>query len=147
MGVCQGTRRNNLNVAEAFASYENVRHRLPSAQFGPACRALPNLDALTDEIDVFLLDAFGVLNIGDTAIEGVLERVARLQKAGKRVMVVSNAAGLPHAKLMEKYKSLGYNFAPEDVITSRKATLHALHKAPPLKWGLMATPSIGRGDI
>ncbi|MEO9461134.1 MAG: hypothetical protein ABJG29_00710, partial [Marinomonas sp.] len=136
-----------MNLAEAFASYENVRHRLPSAKFGQAFKALPNLDALTDEIDVFLLDAFGVLNIGDTAIRGVPERVARLQKAGKRVMVVSNAAGFPHAKLMEKYKSLGYNFSPEDVITSRKATLHALHNAPPLKWGLMATPSLGRGDI
>ncbi len=136
-----------MNVAEAFTSYENVRHRLPSAKFGRASKALPNLDALADEIDVFLLDAFGVLNIGDTAIKGVPERVARLQKAGKRVMVVSNAAGFPHAKLMEKYKSLGYNFSPEDVITSRKATLHALHNAPSLKWGLMATPSLGRGDI
>lgn len=147
MGVCQSTRCNNLNLAEAFASYENVRHRLPSAKFGRASKALPNLDALTDEIDVFLLDAFGVLNIGDTAIKGVPERVAQLKKAGKRVMVVSNAAGFPHAKLMKKYASLGYNFAPEDVITSRKATLHALHNAPPLKWGLMATPCLGRGDI
>lgn len=86
-----------MNVTEAFASYENVRHRLLSAKFNRACRTLPNLDALTDEIDVFLLDAFGVLNIGDTAIEGVPERVARLQNAGKRVMIVSNAAGFPHA--------------------------------------------------
>ena len=147
MGICQSARCNNLNVAEAFASYEHVRHRLPTAKVGTAFRRLPNLDALADEIDVFLLDAFGVLNIGDTAIAGVPERVARLQKAGKRVMVVSNAAGFPHAKLMEKYKSLGYNFATEDVITSRKATLHALHISPPMKWGLMATPSLGRGDI
>ena len=134
MGICQSARCNNLNVAEAFASYEHVRHRLPTAKVGTAFRRLPNLDALADEIDVFLLDAFGVLNIGDTAIAGVPERVARLQKAGKRVMVVSNAAGFPHAKLMEKYKSLGYNFATEDVITSRKATLHALHISPPMKW-------------
>ena len=147
MGICKSTRRNHLNVAEAFASYERVRHRLPTAKRAVASKHLPNLDALNDEIDVFLLDAFGVLNIGDTAIEGVPDRVARLQNAGKRVMVVSNAAGFPHALLMEKYKNLGYNFAPEDVITSRKATLHALHNAPPTKWGLMATQSLGRGDI
>lgn len=147
MGVCQSTRRNHLNVAEAFSNYERVRHRLPMAKLGAASKRLPDLDALAEDIDVFLLDAFGVLNIGDTAIEGVPERVARLQKVGKRVMVVSNAAGFPHAKLMEKYQNLGYNFAPEDVITSRKATLHALQNAPPLKWGLMATQSLGRGDI
>lgn len=136
-----------MNVDEAFASYESVRHRLPTPTSGTPPVRLADLDALADRMDVFLLDAFGVLNIGDTAISGVPERVARLQKAGKRVLIVSNAAGFPHANLMEKYKRLGYDFAPEDVITSRKATLHALHKAPPLKWGLMATQSLGRGDI
>lgn len=136
-----------MNAAEAFDNYEHVRHRLPTAKARGVCTRLANLDALADDIDVFLLDAFGVLNIGDTAIDHVPERVAGLQKAGKRVLVVSNAAGFPHAKLMEKYKRLGYDFAPEDVITSRKATLHALQNAPPLKWGLMATQSLGRGDI
>jgi HAD superfamily hydrolase (TIGR01450 family) len=147
MGVCQGARSDHLNADEAFAAYERVRHRLPSVTSGAACQRLANLDALADEIDVFLLDAFGVLNIGDTAISGVPERIAGLQKAGKRVLVVSNAAGFPHGLLMEKYARLGYDFAPEDVITSRKATLQALHRAPPMKWGLMATESLGRGDI
>lgn len=136
-----------MNLQEAFASYERVRHRLPASTSGAPCTRLPDLDALADKMDVFLLDAFGVLNIGDTAIPGVPDRIAGLQNAGKRVMIVSNAAGFPHARLMEKYKNLGYHFAPEDVITSRKATLHALHNAPPLKWGLMATQSLGRGDI
>ena len=136
-----------MNLAQAFESYERVRHRLPVAKAGASCTRLPDLDALADDMDVFLLDAFGVLNIGETAIAGVPERIAGLQKAGKRVMIVSNAAGFPHAKLMEKYKNLGYDFAPEDVITSRKATLHALRNAPPMKWGLMATQSLGRGDI
>jgi len=132
---------------EAFAAYENVRHRLPDIQRSAPCRRLPNLDAIADEIDVFLLDAFGVLNIGETAINGVPERVAGLQKAGKRVMVVSNAAGYPHSGLMQKYARLGYNFAPDDVITSRKATLHGLASMPARRWGLMATESLGREDI
>ena len=136
-----------MNIEEAFTSYEHVRHRLPTATLKGSCKRLPNLDALADKMDVFLLDAFGVLNIGDTAIKGVPERVARLQNAGKRMMIVSNAAGFPHANLMTKYKRLGYDFAPEDVITSRKTILQALHKAPPLKWGLMATKSLGRGDV
>lgn len=147
MGVGQGAWSDHLNTDEAFAAYERVRHRLPSVASGAACQNLANLDALVDDIDVFLLDAFGVLNIGDTAIAGVPERVAGLQKAGKRVLVVSNAAGFPHALLMQKYARLGYDFAPEDVITSRKATLQALHRAPAMKWGLMATESLGRGDI
>jgi len=132
---------------EAFAAYEQARHRLPSVQRGAACQRLPNLDALVGEFDVFLLDAFGVLNIGETAIEGVPERVARLQRAGKRVLLVSNAAGLPHADLMAKYTRLGYRFADGDVITSRKTTLQAVRSEPRWKWGLMADERHGRGDL
>ncbi|MEQ6202665.1 HAD-IIA family hydrolase [Sulfitobacter sp. HNIBRBA2951] len=147
MGVGQSARRDHLTFEEAFAAYEAVRQRLPAARPVAGSVRLDNLDALAGDMDVFMLDAFGVLNIGETAIDGVPERVAGLQRAGKRVIVVSNAAGFPHANLMEKYQRLGYDFAPEDVITSRKATLHALHNIAPVKWGLMATPSLGRGDI
>lgn len=147
MGVCQSPWRDHLNTQDAFNAYENVRHRLPDLRGGGACVRVPHLEAIADEHDVFLLDAFGVLNIGETAIEGVPERVARLQKAGKRVMVVSNAAGHPHADLLAKYARLGYDFAPEDVITSRKATLHGLACVHPRKWGLMATESLGRADL
>ncbi len=136
-----------MNMNEAFAAYENVRHRLPDVRRKGACTRLPDLDALADDFDVFFLDAFGVLNIGERAINGVPERIAGLQAAGKRVLVVSNAAGFPHAKLMEKYARLGYDFAPDDVITSRKALLHGLRSEPPRRWGLMATESLGRADL
>ncbi len=134
-------------MPEAFAAYEAVRARLPAVTRDAPCRALPDLDAIADEVDTFLLDAFGVLNIGETAIEGVPDRVARLQAAGKRVLVVSNAAGFPHARLMEKYARLGYAFAPEDVITSRKAVLAGLAAQPDMHWGLMANPALGRADL
>ena len=122
---------------EAFAAYLAVGHRLPAPGVGGACRRLPNLDAIADDVDAFFLDAFGVLNIGEMAIPGVPERVAGLQKAGKRVMVVSNAAGYPHANLMAKYARLGFDFTPEDVITSRKTVLANIPSN--LRFGLMAT--------
>lgn len=147
MGVGQSAGCDHLNMEAAFAAYERVRHRLPSVHRGGACRRLPSLESIADEIDVFLLDAFGVLNIGETAIEGVPERVARLQAAGKRVVVVSNAAGHPHADLLEKYARLGYRFSPQDVITSRKTILHWLYSEPPRRWGLMAKESLGRADL
>ncbi len=147
MGVGQSTGSDHLKRETAFAAYEAVRHRLPDVRRSAPCRRLQNLDAIADEIDVFLLDAFGVLNIGETAIEGVPERVAGLQAQGKRVLIVSNAAGFPHANLMEKYERLGYDFAPEDVITSRKTVLSALQAEPARRWGVMATENLGRADI
>jgi HAD superfamily hydrolase (TIGR01450 family) len=77
----------------------------------------------------------------------VPERVADLQAQGKRVIVVSNAAGFPHAALMEKYARLGYAFAPEDVVTSRATLLAALNGGRGLHWGLMATRSTGLRDL
>ncbi|NNE81653.1 MAG: HAD-IIA family hydrolase [Silicimonas sp.] len=132
---------------EAFAAYEGVRHRLPSTQGNGACQRLTDLSALAPDIEVFFLDAFGVLNIGETAIPGAPERVAALQGQGKRVLVVSNAASHPHASLVSKYKRMGFDFAPRDVVTSRLTALHALRKEPDCHWGLMASEDLGREDF
>ncbi|TNF21401.1 MAG: TIGR01459 family HAD-type hydrolase [Rhodobacteraceae bacterium] len=151
MGLGQGAGGDHLSTltAEAaFDAYEAVRHRLPPVR--PPTRAPRHCTTLADlaeDFDVFLLDAFGVLNIGETAIPETPERVAALQAAGKRVLVVSNAAGNPHAALMEKYARLGYDFAPEDVITSRKTLLAGLEGRGDLHWGLVATPAAGLRDL
>jgi glycerol-1-phosphatase len=132
-----------LTPEEAFRAYEAVRHRLPSAV--PSTTPpehVASLAALADRFDVFLLDAFGVLNIGDAAIPETPDRVAALQAAGKRVLVVSNAASMAQDKLLRKYQGLGYDFALEDVITSRGAMGVALKGHDALKWGVMSgTPS------
>lgn len=137
-----------ISTDMAFDAYEAIRHRLPpvdpSAE-GP--RYAATLEEIADGFDVFLLDAFGVLNIGDSAIPGTCDRIETFRAAGKRVLVVSNAAGFPHAALMEKYSKLGYEFAPEDVITSRVALLAGLNGRRDVQWGLMATRSTGLRDL
>jgi hypothetical protein len=63
------------------------------------------------------------------------------------VIVVSNAAGYPHAVLMERYRRLGYRFDPDDVVTSRKAALRALAMRWQGRWGLVADPAYGRAEL
>lgn len=147
MGVGQGPGRHHLNVHTAFAAYESVRHRLPHAKRTAACQPAENLDSISHCFDAFLLDAFGVLNIGETAIPGAPERVAGLQRQGKRVIVVSNAASLPRSALSAKYARLGFDFAPEDIITSRIATLRGLQNEPVILWGLMLSQEIDHDDL
>lgn len=135
-----------LSVEEAFAAYEAVRHRLPPARAATAqSRHVPSLAALVDDFDVFLLDAFGVLNIGDTAIPGTRARIDTLRGAGKRVLVISNAASQSCAELAEKYRALGYDFAEADIVTSRATLAAALNGRQELHWGLMA-PEAARFD-
>ncbi len=132
----------------AFEAYEAVRHRLPSPAGRPTgTEMVRTLDDLAERFDAFLLDAFGVLNIGETAIPGVAERIEGLRQRGKRVMVVSNAAGFPHQALMEKYARLGFSFRSEDVVTSRLTLLAALSGREGRRWGLMATRSTGLRDL
>lgn len=137
-----------MTSEDAFLAYEAVRHRLPSVTGSARTpRRAKTLDDVAEDFDVFLLDAFGVLNIGDTAIPETRERIEGLKSKGKRLLVVSNAAGFPHAALMEKYTRLGYDFAPEDVITSRATLLAGLRERQNMHWGLMATRSTGLRDL
>lgn len=131
----------------AFAAYEAVRHRLPDATFPATSKIVTNLSDLTGQIDVFLLDAFGVLNIGETAIPGARERVRALQNGAQTVMVVSNAAGYPKRLLLEKYARLGFDFAPADVLTSREVLLASLANRAPARYGMMASQIFGREEL
>lgn len=131
-----------LTVDTAFAAYEAVRHRLPDAVPRPSApERIASLADIADRFDVFLLDAFGVLNIGDTAIPGTPDRVRAFQAVGKRVLIVSNAASVPRPALQEKYRRLGYDFAIDDIITSRGAAIAAGGNDTPTRWGVMGLDS------
>ena len=70
-GLCMGSSQScGRAMAGAFARYESVRSRLPRMPRQGARSVLPDLSAVADHVDGFLLDAFGVLNVGDTAIPG-----------------------------------------------------------------------------
>lgn len=139
--------RTQTSTDWAFATYQAVRHRLPQARFPAVSRPAPDLTALTPSHDIFLLDAFGVLNVGETAIPGAVDHVAALQNAGKHVMVVSNAAGYPKRLLMARLARLGFDFNPDQVLSSREVLLHHLRQWPPLRWGLMADPQYGLEEL
>ncbi|MCF6272909.1 MAG: HAD-IIA family hydrolase [Rhodobacteraceae bacterium] len=122
----------------AFAQYERVRERLPQAGAHGAAARVADLGDLAERFDVFLLDAFGVLNVGDTPIAGAASRVAALQAAGKRVMVLTNGASFPAPVSLAKYRRFGFDFAAKDVISSRDILAAALAQEPKRRWAAMA---------
>ncbi len=52
----------------AFAQYESVRSALLAAIYPAFSEPISRFSDLADRFDVFLLGAFGVLNLGETAI-------------------------------------------------------------------------------
>ncbi|MEZ5912469.1 MAG: hypothetical protein R3D84_09820 [Paracoccaceae bacterium] len=131
----------------AFDAYEGIRDRLPRATFPAVSRQVDGLTSLIEEADVFLLDAFGVLNVGETAIPGAAQTVEALTDAGKQVVVVSNAAGYCKRVMLERYRRLGFRFGDGDVVSSRDVLLAALAGWPAMHWGLMAARGFGREGI
>lgn len=126
-----------MNPACAFEAYLRIRHRLPHATFPPSWQATGRLGVISASYDLILLDAYGVLNVGETPVPGAAESIAALRTAGKMVMVVSNSAGYPKRQMMERYARLGFDFASEEVVTSREALLAHLASIAPRRWGLM----------
>lgn len=127
-----------------FERYEAVRHRLPDVGKSTHTRDIGSLLDITSEVDAFVFDAFGVLNVGETPIPGAAERLDQLRRAGREIRILSNAASYSHAMAVEKFHRLGMNASPEEIVTSRDATLNAL---PPGLWGCIAASADDLSDV
>ena len=132
----------------AFARYEAIRERLPTAVFPAGSRRAVDLEALAGEFDVFILDAFGVLNVGETAVPGAPERVAALSDRGKAVFVLTNGATFDESAALEKYRRLGFAFEPRQIVSSRSLLHGALDQFPGgFRWRAAAAPQSNLGAL
>lgn len=138
-----------LSDAEAaFARYEAIRPRLPKARFPALSLVLPSLEQVADHVDGFLLDAFGVLNVGETPIPGAVARMASLRARGKRLAVLTNAASYSRPQLLAKYHRLGFDFTPDEVVASRDVAVGQLERiAPGATWAAIAAAGDSFSDI
>ncbi len=125
---------------QAIERYFALAGRLPVARFPPVSRRVETLADLVEHVDAFVLDGFGVLNVGERAIVGAVDRVSELQAAGKRVLVLTNGATMPAPVTVEKYRRWGFDFHPDDVVSSRDALAEALigEHAAVRRWGFAA---------
>lgn len=127
-----------FDTTSAFAFYESIRHRLPTCEFKSPCRHVNGLLDVAGETDVFVFDAFGVLNIGESPIPGAVETLGTLRKLGKQVFVVTNAASMSMEQAVVKFQRLGFDFTIEEIITSRMAAENALQDINVKHWGVIA---------
>jgi HAD superfamily hydrolase (TIGR01450 family) len=111
-------------------------------------RVCATLADVADRYDGFVLDAFGVLNVGATPIPGAVERMAELRGLGKALVVLTNAASVTRAEALEKYRRLGFDFAPEEVVSSRDLAATALAARRDVGlWAAITGPGGRFGDI
>lgn len=137
-----------VDADTAFRRYEAIRPRLPAARYPAAARDLQSLAEVADHVDGFILDAFGVLNIGETPIPGAVARMAELRARGRRLVVLTNAASYTRPQLLAKYHRLGFDFTAEEVVASRDVAAARLEAiAPGATWAAIAAEGDSRADI
>jgi len=137
-----------LDAGAAFARYEAIRNRLPAADYPATSAAGATLADMADRVDGFVLDAYGVLNVGETAIPGAIARMAALRAAGKRLCVLTNAASHTRAAAVAKFTRMGFDFAPEEIVSSRDvAAAHLEAIAPGARWAAIAAGDDDFHDI
>ncbi|ARC87343.1 HAD-IIA family hydrolase [Rhodovulum sp. MB263] len=134
------------DAAWAFAAYQAIRPRLPQARDAGAAQPVASLSEAVGEVDLVLLDAYGMLNVGETPIPGAADRIGALRAAGKRVAVVSNSAGYPKRHMMARWQRLGFDFTAAEVSSSREALLATL-AGDRRHWGIMLDDGHGREDL
>lgn len=132
----------------AFRRYEAIRDRLPAARFPARSQALPSLAEVADHVDGFILDAFGVLNVGETAIPGAVDRMAQLRARGKRLVVLTNAASYTRGELLAKYRRMGFDFTADEVVSSRDVAVAALDRVlPGARWAALSAAGDSYADV
>jgi glycerol 3-phosphatase-2 len=132
----------------AFRRYEAVRGRLPAARFPAAPVFARDLGEVADRWDGFVLDAYGVLNVGETPIPGAVARMAALRARGKRLCVLTNAASYSRAEALAKYRRLGFDFTPEEVVSSRDVAMARIGALMPgAHWAAIAAAGDGFADV
>jgi len=131
-------------ASAAVARYEAISSRLPDANFPRDSIHRQNLFELIDDIDCFVLDGFGVLNVGEEPVPDAAKRIQQLRDAGKTLRVLTNGASYPSSKTTAKYQRWGIDFSLNEVISSRDALATALNTASvadtSFVWGFAAWP-------
>jgi len=109
-----------------FRRYQQIRPRLPRVGALPETVQIGSLLEIADQIDAFVFDAFGVLNVGESLIAGADRRLEQLRARGCQVRVLTNAASYDRQGAIAKFQRLGLSLADEEIVTSREAALKHL---------------------
>lgn len=135
-----------MDAARAYQRYLEVASRLP-APGKPVLESVhrEHLGQLVDDIDVFVLDGFGVLNVGFEPVPHAADRLRELRAAGCAIRVLTNGATQPSTVTHAKYQRWGMDIALDEVVSSRDALAQHLtqqreHWPDDFEWGFMARP-------
>lgn len=112
-----------LTTQAIFDRYQEVRVRFPQVVARTQTVDIHSLLDIASDVDAFVFDAFGVLNVGETLIPGADDRLDQLRARGCAIRILTNAASYDRSGAIAKFKRLGLRVEDDEIITSREAAL------------------------
>ena len=76
--------------------------------------------------DAVLIDLAGVLHVGDTALPGAVEALARLRDAGLKLRFLTNTTRSPRSTIAAMLTGLGFDIAEDEIQTAAAAAKHVV---------------------
>jgi glycerol-1-phosphatase len=128
-----------ISFERAWGAYRRAEPRLPAKPPAVRPERISGIDAIRDRFDVVMLDAWGVLNLGDAPIPRARGAVRALREAGLPLLVLSNDASADKVAAVAKHRRRGYDFHAEEIVAGLDLlpeTLAGLALAKPV--GLIA---------
>jgi HAD superfamily hydrolase (TIGR01450 family) len=133
-----------LTTQTIFDRYQEVRARFPQVSARKQSLEIRSLLDIADQVDAFVFDAFGVLNVGETMIPGADIRLDQLRERGCAIRILTNAASYDRSGTIAKFKRLGLRLEDDEIITSREAALRNLDQG---HWGVIASDTDPLSDL
>lgn len=78
------------------------------------------------DAEVFLFDLDGTIYLGDRPIGDAINTLKKLSECGKRVFFLTNNSSRDKGEYIVKLSKMGYDAAPEQILTSTMATIRYL---------------------
>ena len=128
-----------LGFDDAWSSYRRWEHRLPAKPVPVEPQCIAGIAEVLDQVDVVVLDAYGVLNLGSSVIPQGLAAVKAIRAAGKHLCVVTNDGSQGTAAIAAKHRGRGYDFRDGEVIAGASLVGEAVASFPEVRnWGIIA---------
>ena len=125
----------------AFERYDAILDRLPPVVVQQTPKQATCLEEVVDHYDGFLLDSFGVLNVGNSAIEGAAGVLDDLRQRHIPFRVLTNAASYTSSEAFHKYQHLGLDIRRDEIVSSRDTLFENLSEYSQIsQWAAIATP-------
>ena len=139
--------KRNISTKEVINLCETQRPLLPKPIREGKMNMADSIIDIVDEFDAFILDSYGVLNVGGKIINGVFEVLKELRKKNKILIVLTNGASYPTFKKVNLFQSWGLPFNETNVLSSRDLLKSYLSKNQDKIWGVIGSPDSDLSEL